>query len=229
MDDKQLQQSVIDELEFEPSVDAAHIGVTASDGVVTLTGHVPSYAEKVSAEYAARRVKGVRAIVSEIEVRYPEQAKTADDEIAKRALNVLKWNVVIPDEAVKVMVHKGLVTLTGDVTWRYQSKSAEEAIRKLTGVTGVINSIRIKPAVNPSDVKKKIEQALKRHAEIEAQAIRVTVADGKISLHGTVDSWDEREAAEDAAWSVPGVGSVDDRLVIGTGRSSAPAQWESDL
>ena len=136
---------------------------------------------------------------------------------------------MIPDEAVKVTVHKGLVTLTGEVSWRYQSKSAEEAIRKLTGVTGVINSIKIKAAVYPSDVKDKIEQALKRHAELEAQAIRVTVTDGKVSLHGTVDSWDEREAAEDAAWSVSGVDSVDDRLVIGTGQSSAPAQWGSDL
>lgn len=229
MDDKQLQQRVIDELDFEPSVDAAHIGVTASDGIITLTGHVPSYAEKISADYATRRVKGVRALVSEIEVRYPGEAKTADDEIAKRALNVLKWNVMIPDEAVKVTVHKGLVTLTGEVKWHYQRKAVEEAVRKLAGVTGVSDNIRIKAAVYPSDVKTKIEQALKRHAELEAQAIRVTVADGKVSLHGTVDSWDEREAAEDAAWSVPGVDSVDDRLVIGADRSSAPAQWENNL
>jgi osmotically-inducible protein OsmY len=126
MEDKKLQQRVIDELDFEPSIDAAHIGVTASDGIVTLTGHVPSYAEKISADYAARRVKGERAIVSEIEVRYPEQAKTADDEIAKRALNVLKWNVVIPDEAVKVTVHKGLVR-HGSLWSLYQTASYEKA------------------------------------------------------------------------------------------------------
>jgi osmotically-inducible protein OsmY len=219
MDDKQLRHEVTDELEFEPSIDAAHIGVAARNGVVTLSGHVSSYAEKLAAEAATRRIRGVRAIASEIEVRYPGEAKTADDEIAKRALNVLKWNVVIPDEAIKVTVDKGLATLTGEVTWYYQSKAVEEAIRKLSGVTGVVNRIRLKPGIYPSDVKEKIEQALKRHAEVEAQAIRITVHDGTVSLMGTVDSWEEREAVANAAWSVSGVNAIDDQLVIG--RSTA--------
>jgi osmotically-inducible protein OsmY len=215
MEDKQLRQAVNDELEFEPSVDAAHIGVTAKDGVVTLTGHVSSYAEKLAAEAATRRVKGVRAIAAEIEVRYPGQAKTSDDEIAKRALNVLRWNVTVPD-TVQVTVQKGMVTLTGVLTWQYQKRAAEEAIRKLSGVTAIVNNILIKPVVSPTDIKKKIEDALKRHAEVEALGIRVVVQDGKVTLAGKVDNWDERMAVETAAWSVAGVNSVDDhQLVIG--------------
>lgn len=215
MEDKQLRQAVNDELEFEPSIDAAHIGVTAKDGVVTLTGHVSSYAEKLAAEAATRRVKGVRAIAAEIEVRYPGQAKTSDDEIAKRALNVLRWNVTVPD-TVQVTVQKGMVTLTGVLMWQYQKRAAEEAIRKLNGVTAIVNKILIKPEVSPTDIKRKIEDALKRHAEVEALGIRVVVQDGKVTLTGKVDNWDERMAVENAAWSVAGVDSVDDhQLVIG--------------
>ncbi len=215
MDDKQLQQNVLDELEFEPSIDAANIGVAVDDGVVTLTGHVSSYAEKLAAERAARQVKGVRAIAQEIEVRFPSDKKTADDEIAKRALSVLKWDAMIPQDAVKVTVQKGWVTLSGEVNWQYQRKASEDAVWKLSGVTGVTNSISLKPTVSVSDIKKKIEGALARHAHIEAQAIRVNVRDGnKVSLEGKVDSWDEREAVEKAAWSVAGVQSVDDRLTI---------------
>jgi osmotically-inducible protein OsmY len=216
MDDKQLQQSVLDELEFEPSIDAAHIGVAVENGVVTLTGHVSSYAEKTVAEQATRRVKGVHAIAQEIEVRYPSDKKTADDEIAKRALKVLEWNSIIPQNTVEVTVQKGWVTLAGDVTWQFQRKAAEDAVRKLSGVTGVVNSISIKPTVNASNIKQKIEDALTRHAHVEAHAIRVNVWDGnKVSLEGKVDSWDEREAVQNAAWSVAGVQWVDDRLTIG--------------
>jgi osmotically-inducible protein OsmY len=215
MDDKQLQQCVLDELEFEPSIDAAHIGVAVDSGIVTLTGHVTSYAEKTAAERAARRVKGVRAIAQEIEVRYPSDKKTSDDEIAKRALAILKWDAMIPNDAVKVTVQKGWVTLAGDVSWQYQKKAAEDAVRKLSGVTGVTNTILIKPMVYASDIKRKIEDALTRHAQVEAQAIRVEVRDGnKVSLEGKVDNWEQREAVESAAWSVPGVQSVDDRVTI---------------
>jgi osmotically-inducible protein OsmY len=218
MHDKQLQQDVLDELEFEPSIDAAHIGVAVDNGVVTLSGHVSSYAEKTAAESATRRVRGVRAIAQEIEVRYPGDKKTSDDEIAKRALSVLKWDALIPGDAVKVTVQKGWVTLAGDVSWHFEKKAAENAVRKLSGITGVSNSISIKPTVikptvNASEIKRKIEDALTRHAEIEAQSIRVSVRDGnKVSLEGMVDSWNEREAVENAAWSVAGVQSVDDRL-----------------
>jgi osmotically-inducible protein OsmY len=155
MDDKQLRQNIIDELEFEPSVDAQDIGIAVSDGVVTLSGHVFSYAQKVAAQHAVQRIKGVRAIAQEIEVRYPGEKKTADDEIAKRAFNILKWDAVIPEEMVKVTVQKGWVLLTGEVDWQFQKKAAEDAIRKLSGVTGVSNSIIIKPRVSASDIKKK--------------------------------------------------------------------------
>lgn len=215
MNDKQLRQNVIDELDFEPSIDAANIGVAVDDGVVTLTGHASSYAAKIAAEYATRRVKGVRAIAQEIEVRYPSEKKTADDEIAKRALSVLKWHTRIPQDAVKVTVQKGWVTLSGELTWQYQRKAAEDVVRQLSGVTQVTNSISVKPTVYASDIKKKIEDALARNAQVEAQAIRVNVLDGnKVSLEGKVDSWDDREVAENAAWSVAGVQSVDDRLKV---------------
>jgi len=215
MDDKQLRQNIIDELEFEPSIDAEDIGVAVSNGVVTLSGHVSSYAQKIAVQQAVQRVKGVQAIAQEIEVRYPGEKKTADDEIAKRALNILKWDAVIPENAVKVTVQKGWVSLTGEVDWQFQKKAAEDAIRKLSGVTGVSNSITIKPRVSASDIKRKIEEALARNARVEARAIRVNVSDGsKVRLEGSVDSWDDRYVVENAAWSVPGVQSVDDRLAI---------------
>jgi osmotically-inducible protein OsmY len=215
MTDIQLRQDILDELEFEPSIDAAAIGVVVDEGVVTLTGHVSSYAQKLAAETAARRVRGVRAIAQEIEVRYPSDPKTSDDEIAKRALNALRWDVTVPAEKIRLTVNKGLVTLTGEVRGFYERRAAENAIRNLTGVTGIINNITIKPRVQASDVKQKIEAALKRHAEVEAQAIRVSVLNDKVTLDGKVDNWDERQAVENAAWSAPGVRLVEDRLVIG--------------
>jgi len=216
MDDVELRQNVLDELEFEPSIDAANIGVTAKDGVVTLMGHVPSYAEKIIAERAARRVNGVRAIAQDIEVRYLGDKKTADDEIAKRALSILKWDAIIPQNSIEVTVQKGWVTLAGDVTWQYQRRAAEDAIWKLSGVTGVTNKISIQQSVRKADVKKQIEGALGRHAQVEAEAIRINVFDGnKVLIEGNVESWAEREAVRDAVWSVAGVQLVDDRLTIG--------------
>jgi hyperosmotically inducible protein len=209
----QLRENVVDELEYEPSIDAAHIGVAADKGLVTLTGHVASYAEKQAAIAAVRRVKGVRAIAEEIEVRYPYQ-KTPDDEIAKRAIDILAWDTMVPSESIQIMVHDGWVTLTGSVDWHYQKKHAEEDVRRLSGVRGVTNAVEIKPSVQPEDIKRKIEEALKRHAEIEANAIRVTVREGnKVVLEGKVDSWEERHAVENAAWSAPGVKSVEDRTI----------------
>jgi hyperosmotically inducible protein len=214
MSELQLRQDVVDELEFEPSVDAAHIGVAVDKGVVTLTGHVASYAEKQAAIAAVRRVKGVRAIAEEIEVRYPMDKKTSDDEIAQRAIDILGWDTMVPSDAIQVMVHNGWVTLTGSVDWYYQKKHAEEDVRKLSGVRGVTNTIKIKPSAQAEDVKRKIEEALKRHAEIEASAIQVTVRErNKVILEGKVGSWDERHAVENAAWSAPGVKSVEDRMI----------------
>jgi osmotically-inducible protein OsmY len=215
MSDIELRQNVLDELEFEPSIDAAHIGVTVDGGVVTLTGHVSSYAEKIAAEEAVRRVKGVRAIAEEIEVRYPGHKQTSDDEIAKRALNILQWDVLVPYENISLTVHKGLVTLTGQVQWYFQKTSAENAIRKLSGVTGVVNDITVKSAAKVADVKSKIEDALKRHAEVEAKGVRVTVLNDKVTLDGEVASWGEKWAVKSAAWSVPGVRFVEDNLSIG--------------
>lgn len=217
MSELQLRQDVLDELEFEPSVNAAHIGVVVDKEVVTLSGHVASYAEKMAAVAAARRIKGVRGIADEIEVRYSSDKKTSDDEIAKRTIEILGWDTVVPSGSIQVMVRDGWVTLTGNVDWYYQKKAAEKDVRKLSGVRGVIiNNIDIKPRVKAEDIKRKIEDALKRHAKVEAKAIRVTVRDNdKVLLEGKVDNWDERYAVENAAWSAPGVRSVEDRLAIG--------------
>jgi osmotically-inducible protein OsmY len=215
MTDKYLRQVVIDELDFEPSVDAANIGVAVENGVVTLSGHVGSYAEKMAAERAVQRVKGVHGIAEEIEVLYPSDKKMADDQIAERAINIISWDARIPKDAVMVKVQKGWVTLTGSVAWNYQKMAAGSAVRKLAGVVGVSNSIEVKPRVQTTDVKKSIVDALKRNADVEAGAIRINVDGGKVTLEGKVKAWYERNLVEHAAWSVPGVRTVEDHLTIG--------------
>ena len=215
MNDKLLRQDVIDELNFIPDVDAANIGVAASEGVVTLSGHVASYAQKLAAERAARRVKGVRAIAEEIEVRYPNEKKKADDQIAERALAILDWDAQVPADSVIVRVERGWVTLTGEASWQYQRMAAETAIRKLSGVVGLTNEIRVKPKVASRDVRSEILEALKRNAELDANSIMVAVHDDKVTLMGKVRTWRERDVAERAAWSAPGVTAVEDRLFIG--------------
>ena len=216
MTDSQLRQDIIDEFEFDPSFDGEHIGVAVDKNVVSLSGHVNSYAEKVAVIAAAQRVKGVHAVAENIEVRYPFQKQTADDQIAERASDILNWDVLVPKDSVNVLVQDGWVTLSGRVNWNYNRTAAEDDVRKLSGVCGVTNKITIRqPSVDSSNVKSKIESALKRHAEVEANAIRVTVKDGnKVVLEGKVDNWDERRAVENAAWSAAGVGSVEDRLTI---------------
>jgi osmotically-inducible protein OsmY len=214
MTDITLRQDILDELEFEPSIDAAHIGVAVEDGIVTLTGHVSSYWEKTTAENVVRRVKGVKAIAEEIEVRLIGQKGTADDEIAKRAINAISWNVSIPRDKVQVKVQDGWITLTGKLEWQYQKNAAAEAVRGLAGVVGVANQIEITPRASVSDIKRRIEDALKRDAETEAQAIRVNVLNGKVTLEGMVRAWSERQAADRAAWSSPGVKTVEDRISI---------------
>lgn len=215
MNDRELRQSVIDELDFEPSIDSADIGVTAENGVITLTGHVPSYAQKMAAERAVWRVKGVKAIAQDIQVRLPGDKRHDDDEIARRAVDILAWNSLLPRDGIHVKVQNGFVTLTGQVDWNFQRKAAEADIRKLSGVTGLFNEITLKPSVQPVDVKQRITDALKRHAEVEARQIQISVRDGDtVSLDGEVDNWDELQAVVHAAWSAPGVRSVDDRLRI---------------
>lgn len=213
-DDLQLQQRVIDELEFEPSVNAAHIGVSVRDGVVTLSGQVGSYVEKFAAERVARRTKGVNAIAQELEVRLPFEHKTADDEIAARAVRILNWDVAVPSDRISVKVEHGIVTLTGTVDWHYQRAEAEYDVRKLTGVMSVINDIVVVPKADIADVRASIRAALERNAEVESNRITVSVANGKVTLGGKVDAWTEREAVERAAWSVPGVTQVDDRIEL---------------
>jgi len=215
MTDSSLKQAVLDELNWQPSVEAAHIGVTAKDGVVTLTGHVGSLAEKLAAERAAGSVFGVKAIAEELEVRYPFEKKEDDADIAQRALQVLSWDIEVPKDKVKVKVEKGLVTLSGDLDWYYQRSAAEADVRKLPGVIGLNNIIVLKPRVQASNVRDKIEAAFKRNAQIEADNITVTTDGGKVTLGGNVDTWYERSLAEGTAWSAPGVTQVENRLTVG--------------
>jgi osmotically-inducible protein OsmY len=215
MSDESLRRNVLDELEFEPTLDATKIGVSVDHGVVTLTGHVKSYAEKIAAERTVQRVKGVRGVAQEIEVRYPSEKKNRDDEIAQRAAQIIDWDTTIPSGRVTVKVEKGWVTLGGAVEWQFQRLGAETAVRKLSGVMGVTNLITIRPRVDASNVKHRIEDALKRNAELEADGIQVAVTGGKVTLEGKVRAWHERDVAEQAAWAAPGVVTVEDRLTIG--------------
>jgi osmotically-inducible protein OsmY len=210
----QLQLRVIDELEFEPRVDAAHIGISVHEGVVTLSGHVSSFAEKFAAERAVRRVRGVEAVAQELEVRLPSEAKTADDEIAARAVKMLNWDALVPQGRITVKVEHGIVTLGGEVDWYYQRSEAEYDIRKLNGVMSVINEIVVAPKVEPEDVRAKIRAALERNAEVEANNVTIGVSGGKVLLGGKVNAWTEREAIERAAWSAPGVTQVEDRIEL---------------
>lgn len=212
--DKTLQKLVEDALAWEPSVEAAHIGVAAQGGVVTLSGFVGSYAQKVAAERAVRGVKGVRAIAQEIEVRLPSDQKRSDDEIARRMLDILRWDVTVPDEAVTVKVERGVVTLEGSVQWQFQRARAENLAHRLSGVVGVINRIRLEPEPAPEDLHRKIEGALRRAATLDASRITVGIHDGKVTLAGTVHSWAERAAAEGAVWAAPGVTQVEDRITV---------------
>jgi hyperosmotically inducible protein len=200
MNELRLRDDILDELAYEPIVDAAHIGVAVDQNVVTLTGHVSSYAQKLAAISAVRRVKGVHGIADEIDVCYSTDEKTSDDKIAKRAIKMLVWDSIVPSDKVQVTVHDGLVTSTGKVNWQYQKSSAERDIRKLSGVRAVINNIEMEPHAKAENVRSKIEAALKRHAEVEARDIRVIVRDdSEVVLEGMVHSWDEKAAVENAA------------------------------
>ncbi|MBA8903151.1 BON domain-containing protein [Phyllobacterium sp. P30BS-XVII] len=215
MNDYALRQNIIDELEYEPSINATNIGVAVENGVVTLTGHVFTYCEKNSVADAVCRVKGVRGIAQEIEVRPFGTHRTADDEIAKRALHVISWNTVIPDGTVQVKVQDGCVTLTGKVEWHYQKIAATEAVRGLAGVYDVLNYIEVKPHLSAFDVKRRIEDSLRRIAQVDAASINVDVNDaGMVTLRGKVGAWFARIAAERAAWSAPGVKIVDDKITV---------------
>jgi osmotically-inducible protein OsmY len=203
--DAQVQQDLLAELKWKPSVNAAKIGVHVKDGIVTLAGHVDSFAEKWDAERAAQRVSGVKALATEIDVALPGASKRVDAEIARAAESARQWSTFLPRDSVKIVVEGGWVTLTGEVSWEYQRQSASAAVRYLMGVTGVSDQIAIKPRVTAGVVKSDIEAALKRHAQADAQKISVAVTGGDVTLSGRVPTWSERDMARHSAWGTPGV------------------------
>lgn len=213
MDDRALKKRVEDELQHQPGVDAEDIGVRVEKGVVHLDGNVATFAQKAAVENAVKRVRGVRGYVEDLIVR-PHGDTHTDDAIARRVANLLEWDVTLPGEAIKVKVECGTVTLSGDVPWAHQRTGAEAGIRRLEGVRGLINQITIKPHAEPSEVKRRIEQALERQAEVEANRITVSVDGSRVTLEGKVRAWFERDVIERAAWSAPGVQAVDDRLTV---------------
>jgi osmotically-inducible protein OsmY len=210
--DNELRREVERELEWEPSVDERRIGVAVVDGIVTLTGEASSYSEKWRAERAVERVEGVRGIVNDLVVKPANERSDVD--IAKAAVDALKWNVMVPADDIKVKVEKGWVTLTGDVRWDYQRRAAERAIRDLPGVKGIVNLIVVKPKVEPKDIKNKIEETFKRDAILDANHITVEVNGSEVTLRGTVRSWVERHEAEKAAWSAPGITAVHNYITV---------------
>jgi len=214
MNDTSLQNAVIEELQWEPSVNAAHIGVTAKGGIVTLSGDVSSYAEKSAAEEAAGRVYGVKGLANEIKVHYGFEID--DTDIAQKAVQALALDIEVPANKVMVKVQNGWVTLTGTVDWYFQRNAAESDVRKLKGVLGVINSIALRqPSVQASDVRAKLKAAFERRADIDESNITVAVDGSKVTLSGHVDTWGQDNLAVDTAWSAPGVTQVEDRLTVG--------------
>jgi osmotically-inducible protein OsmY len=212
--DSQLQHDVMAELQWEPRVDHANIGVAAKDGVVTLSGFVSNYSSKIAAEKAARRVKGVRGLAEEIEVRFASDPKTSDPEIAKRIADMFDWSVTIPRDKVAVKVEHGWVTLSGTVDYHFHRQSAKDLASRITGVKGVTNLIEVKTAPSPADVKDRIIAAFKRNADLDASTITV-VADGStVRLGGKVHAWYERQIAERAAWAAPGVNRIEDNIAV---------------
>jgi osmotically-inducible protein OsmY len=212
--DKELQANVIRELEWEPKVDSANIGVAVDKGAVTLTGHVNSYAELMAAERAVLRVYGVLAVANELVVKLPGDRARDDSDLALAISNQMAWNASIPHEAIKATVAHGWVTLEGKVDWAYQSEAADKLVRGLIGVKGVTNRVIVKPAPHYKDVKAKITEALHRQAQIDARRIWLTTDDGHVTLHGQVSSWSEAAAARKAAESAPGVTQVVSQLTI---------------
>lgn len=212
--DRQLQQDVIAELKWQPSVNAEEIGVEVKDGIVTLAGHLSNYLAKYNAEEATLRVIGVKALAVEMDVRLPDFSERTDADIASAAKHSLDWLTTPMSDKVDVMVEQGCITLTGEVDWQYQKVCAEVAVRHLLGVTGVVNQIAIKPSVKLSAVQSEIETALVRRARSDALKIHAYVHGSRITLSGKVDNWAERDAARDTAWGTPGVTDVIDSMTM---------------
>ncbi|MGL3214138.1 BON domain-containing protein [Bradyrhizobium sp. BR 1433] len=212
--DSEIERDVRDELKWDPDLNADDIAVSVKDGVVTLAGFTHSYTDRLEAETAAKRVAGVLAVANDIEVRLPAIDQRPDPDIARDAVAALKSQLPISHDQIKVIVKDGWITLEGTVEWRYQKTTADAAVRKVKGVKGVTNVITLKPKVQPTDIQRKIQDAFKRSAEVDAERINVDVRGSEVVLEGTVRSWIEREEAERVAWSAPGVTKVEDRIVV---------------
>jgi osmotically-inducible protein OsmY len=213
--DTLIQKDVIDELRWDPSVTEKEIGVAVKDGVVTLSGFVPNFAERYEAELAAERVLGVKAVATELEVKLPESSVRSDTDIAHKAVDALEWDVTVPRERIKLRVQDSWITLEGNVEWQFQKESALRAVRYLAGVRGVTNLIRVMSKASEFEVSRAIKKALHRSADVDAAKVQVAAADGTVTLTGNVRSWAERQDAERAAWSAPGVTKVVDEIAVG--------------
>ena len=212
-DDILIQNNVISELKWEPRVNAAAIGVSVKDGIVTLNGYVSSFTEKLAAEKVASAVVGVKGVAQELKVKLPQAFERDDADIAEAAVNALEWNTLVPDDRIKVEVQDGMAVLSGEVDWEYQRAAAHDAVCCLLGVKGVTNEISINPSVSPKDVKSKIQGAFQRHSILDAKHIVIESVGSKVILNGTVHSWTEKQEAASAAWSAPGVSDVENNLV----------------
>jgi osmotically-inducible protein OsmY len=212
--DSQIQKDVMDQLKWEPFLNAAEIGVGVKNGIVTLTGMVNSYPKKLAAENAAKRISGVRAIAEDIQIGVSPEFNKTDTEIAETVLNALRWHTAVQEEKIKIKVENGHVRLEGEVDWEYQRLNAARAVENLPGVRSVLNLINLKPRTTPSDIKQKISSAFNRYASLDAEKINVEIVGSKVILRGKVRSFAEKEDAQFAAWAAPGITEVENRLLI---------------
>lgn len=212
--DTELQRDVVAELNWDSSIRNEDIAVAVKEGAVTLAGTIDSYAQLYAAERAVERVRGVRAIVNDLNVKLPGGKERSDPDIAHAALNALKWDIEVPDERLKMKVANGWITLRGEVEWHYQRSAAERAVRSLTGVRGVSNAIVVRAIPTPADIKQRIRDMLKRQAEFDAESVTVEIEDHTARLRGTVRSFAEKRDAERAAWQAPGVTKVESNLTV---------------